>query len=121
MPSTQKLSTYRTTWATLPNDGVTVTYVSTEIVRAEGDIITLNSGGWQTVTTKRKMNQAANQFGLRFGVHQVKGEWFVDIKCSPSERARREQEGHRDFYWQGLEIPFRDGMKFDKWTGEVLA
>jgi hypothetical protein len=41
--------------------------------------VTLDSGGYQTVTTKRKMNQAANQFGLGYAVHQHKGEWFVRI------------------------------------------
>ena len=29
--------------------------------------------------------------------------------------------GPRAPYWKGLAIPFRDGMTFDMYTGEVLA
>lgn len=45
-----------------------------------------------TVTTKRKMNQTANQFGLEFGVHQKNFTWFVTTPL-------------------GDTIPFKDGMK----------
>lgn len=114
MARTDKLSTYRTTWHH-NGDAGGVTYVSTEIVRWNGSSVTLNSGGWQTVTTKRKMNQAANQFCLRFGVHQKAGEWFVDVR---NPRDVFEATGN---YWQGLKIPFRDGMTFDMYTGEIIA
>lgn len=116
MPSNNKLSTYRTTWEHEANRG-SVTYVKTRIVAWEGDIVTLNSGGWQTVTTKRKMLQAANQFALRFCVFQRKGEWFVDVKRNDGELSVHPERS----YWLGLEIPFRDGMKFNIWTGEVVA
>lgn len=52
--------------------------------------IRLNSGGWQTATTKRAMNQASNQDNLGFQVFQRKHAWFVS--------------------WKGLEVPFVDGM-----------
>lgn len=109
MPSTNKLSNYRTTWEHEGNRG-SVTYVHTRIVAWEGDIVTLNSGGWQTVTTKRKMCQAANQFALRFCVFQRKGEWFVMVRPA----------GHT---WgdDGVTLPFKDGMKFNMWTGELVA
>jgi len=110
MARSDKLSTYRTTWEREGNRG-SVTYVRTRIVAWEGDIVTLNSGGWQTVTTKRKMNQAANQFALRFCVFQRKGEWFVDVRTSVGGET----------YWKALAIPFKDGMRFNMWTGEVLA
>lgn len=39
--------------------------------------IKLNSDGWRTVTTKRRMNQAGNLFNLGFSVYQKNYEWFV--------------------------------------------
>ncbi len=72
MARTDKLSTYCTTWEHEGDRG-SVTYHRTKIVAWDGSTITLNSGGWQTVTTKRKMCQAANQFGLRFCVYQKAG------------------------------------------------
>mgnify|MGYP003442670518 CR=1 FL=1 len=114
MPRTDKLSTYRTTWAQKGGD-VTVTYASTVIVRASGDTVTLDSGGWRTVTTKRKMNQASNQFALRFCVFQRKGDWYVDIKRNNGELSTNPDAS----YWLGLDIPFVDGMTFNIWTGEL--
>lgn len=113
MARTDKLSTYRTTWEHDATRG-SVTYVSTRIVAWDGGTVTLNSGGWQTVTTKRKMCQAANQFGLRFCVYQKRGDWFVDIK---NDAWSVEQGGD---YWKGLAIPYRDGMTFNKYTGEIV-
>jgi hypothetical protein len=57
---------------------ISVVYHSTEVVRVEanGDI-TLRNGGWRTSTTKMRMNQASNQYGLGFTVYQKRGLWFV--------------------------------------------
>ena len=87
-----KLSTYKTTWF---NDGSHggVTYHRTNIVSWFDGKITLRSGGWESVTTKRKMNQASNQFDLGFGVFQKNYEWFVDLP-------------------NGETVPFVDGMTF---------
>ncbi len=80
MPQMHKLSTYKTT-AVCTNGRISVIYSQTEIVTRDNDtpaaIITLRTGGWRSVTTKRKMVQASNQFGLGYGVTQRKGEWFV--------------------------------------------
>lgn len=104
MARMDKLSTYRTTWETRANGG-SVTYVSTRIVSwDDAGNVTLDSGGWQTVTTKRKMVQAARQFGLSYGVYQRKGEWFVDI-WNPK---LGEYGG-----WMNLDMPFHDGMTFN--------
>ena len=56
-----------------------VRYHYTDVVSFNEDTIVLRSGGWQTVTTKARMNQTANQFGLNFSVFQRKGSWFVDF------------------------------------------
>lgn len=53
--------------------------------------IRLHSGGWQTHTTKKRMNQFAMQFNLDYRVYSKDFEWFVS--------------------WNGLNIPFSDGMR----------
>ena len=88
-----KLSNYRTTWFDNGDHGG-VTYHSTNIVAWKDGKVTLNSGGWETVTTKRKMNQASHQFCLGFGVFQKNYDWFVDLP-------------------NGETVPFVDGMTFE--------
>jgi hypothetical protein len=71
-----KLSNYKTTW-TENNNGGCVTYTKTNIVKWTKDTIQLNSDGWESVTTKRKMNQASHQFCLQYSVFQKNFDWFV--------------------------------------------
>lgn len=86
-----RLSTYCTSVARIGND-VAVTYHQTTIVLAKDvgnrRVVKLDTGGetgnWTrsnpgpgSNTTKRKMNQAAHQFGLGYSVHQAKGRWYV--------------------------------------------
>lgn len=54
-----------------------VTYHNTIVVKFTEKTIKLNTGGYKTQTTKRRMNQAANQFGLNFEVIQRRGSWVV--------------------------------------------
>ena len=76
MSQTQRVGSTATKVTTL--DGETsVKYHDTVVVRFRPGQVVLNSGGWRTATTKLRMNQAANEFGLRFQVFQSKGEWFV--------------------------------------------
>jgi len=73
-----KLSNYKTTWT--EHDGVgSVVYHKTAIVSWMDNKITLRSGGWESVTTKRKMNQASHQFNLGYSVYQKDYTWFVDL------------------------------------------
>ena len=61
------------------SDGYTVAQShDTQIVRFNDDEIILNSGGWQTKTTKSRMNKVSDAFQLGFRVSQRHGEWFVD-------------------------------------------
>ena len=39
--------------------------------------LTLNSGGFMTKTTKKRINQFFDMFGLPFSLYQKKGEWYV--------------------------------------------
>ena len=57
-----------------------VKYHSTDVVTFKDDVINLDTGGWESVTTKVRMNQASRQFGLGFSVYQRNYKWFVDFK-----------------------------------------
>lgn len=101
MAHMHKLSTYRTAWVDNGDSG-SVIYASTEVVSWNNGQITLRSGGWETVTTKRKMNQASSQFALGFGVFQKNHKWFVEL---PS----------------GEVVPFHEGMTFAARQGRFAA
>ena len=75
------------TYAEILNDNtVAIKLHSTYVVKIRDDgTYTLNSGGWQTVTTKDRINQYSP-----VRVYQRKFEWFVNIN--------------------GKEYPFIDGM-----------
>lgn len=84
-----------------------VTYHNTDVVSVTpGGIITLDTGGWFTVTTKTRMNQAASQFGLRYIVEQKNFEWFVRL---PDENGK----------WKNKVIPFTgDSVTFTSGSAE---
>ena len=102
MPRMDKLSSYKTVW--IDNDeGVFSIYNLTKIVEWDNNgNVTLNSDSWETVTTKRKMNQASNQFCLRFGVIQRDHKWYVVL------------DGCED-------IPYYDGISFNIFTARIAA
>ena len=52
----------------------------TEVVKFDTESIWLDSGGWETVTTKARMNQASNEFNLGYGVYQKDYQWYVDFR-----------------------------------------
>ena len=64
---------------TVAEDGrwTVVTYHRTPVVKFSEKTIKLNTGGYKTQTTKRRMNQAANQFGLGIEIIQRRGDWYV--------------------------------------------
>ena len=59
--------------------------------------IKLNHGGWQTVTTKRRMNEASDAFmpgGMGFKVYQKDFEWYI------------ERDNGDTYHWEGQFITF---------------
>lgn len=68
------------TTVTQRGESLVVTLHSTDVVVVDTDTITLNTNGWKSATTKARMNQASNQYGLGFAVYQDKGEWFVRFR-----------------------------------------
>jgi hypothetical protein len=72
------IGSHKTTIQT--REGVTyVRFWHTDVVAFSDKEIILNSGGWQTPTTKTRMNQTANQFGLGFCVYQRRFAWYVKV------------------------------------------
>jgi hypothetical protein len=65
------------------DDGVIrVKYHNTDVVTYEPNrgTVTLNTGGYFTATTKKRMNQAAEHYGLGFKVKQVDWTWYVELE-----------------------------------------
>ena len=73
------LGTHKTT---IKHEGgaTAVRYHWTDVVTFDNNTITLNHGGYDTVTTKRRMNQASDTFNLGFNVYQKNFNWFVNYK-----------------------------------------
>ena len=73
------ISRFRNTTIYNDNGTTKVILYSTKIVEwnHNRDSIILNNGGWMTVTSKRRMNQVAEQFDLGFTVYQKDFEWYV--------------------------------------------
>jgi len=81
MPRMNKIGSTATSIRT--ESGYTrVKYHSTDVVEFNDKKIILNNGGRRTVTTKNRMNQASNQFGLGYRVCQKDHEWYVSFKGS---------------------------------------
>jgi len=76
MARMDKLSTYCTT-ISQAGDLTCITYHRTQVVAFDRHNVSLRTGGWDSVTTRRKMNQASTQFGLGYGVYRDKGESYV--------------------------------------------
>lgn len=70
----------------------------TEVVKFDDASIILDSGGYQTVTTLRRMNQAANLWRLNFHVYQRDFIWWVQFLPYGSEAP----------------IPFYDGIRLSR-------
>lgn len=49
----------------------------TDIVKVTPSVITLNSGRYRTMTTKRRINEISKELGLNFEVKTNRGEWVV--------------------------------------------
>jgi len=98
MGQTAKLGKRATTLFT--EDGFhKVIYHDTCVIKWSESEIVLDSGGWNTLTTKTRINQASNQFDLGVRVSQKDFEWFVEFK--------------------GQTLEFNDKMTINRETGEV--
>lgn len=94
MSQTQRISSNNTTVSDDGNGMMQVILHSTPIVKWNEKVIILNSGGYQTHTTKTRMTQTTNQMNLGFVVYQKDFDWFVDFK--------------------GKTVEFHDGMELTR-------
>jgi len=78
-----------------------VIYHETPVVQFNGEFIALNTGGWFTATTKRRMNQASVEFELGYEVFQREKKWFVSFK-------------HRVYFYQ-------EGLLLERHTGRAFV
>ena len=79
MAQQDTIGTHKTTVKGTEN-GLSVVYHWTEIVRTTPTEIHLDTNGWWTNTTKTRMNQTSNQFRLGFTVYQKNYEWYIEYK-----------------------------------------
>jgi hypothetical protein len=68
------------TYVRSDGNAIIVRYHYTDVVKFTPKTITLNTGGWETSTTKTRMNQASRQYGLGYTVYQKDYDWFVRYK-----------------------------------------
>ena len=71
------LSNYATTITADDSGDMIVTYHNTAIVKFNSYRIILNMGGYDTVTTRKKMNQAAEQFNLSYRVYSAGKNTYI--------------------------------------------
>lgn len=79
MSQQTRLGTHATT-VRYENGATIVRYHQTDILKFNEDKIILNTGGWNTTTTKKRLNQASAQFGLNYHVYQKNYDWLVEYK-----------------------------------------
>jgi hypothetical protein len=111
MAQQHKIGTHATTISRI--DGrIIVTYHSTPVVTVDADgTITLNSGGWRSATTKIRINQVANQFGLRFRVHQRDFQWWLRVDGPDDDDLRLDADS--PVGGRGCQaMTFSDGIRF---------
>jgi hypothetical protein len=80
MGQMSKISKNNTAISRNADGSIVVRLHSTDVVTVATDgTVTLNTGGWNTVTTRARMNQAANEFNLGFRVFQEKHSLYVRV------------------------------------------
>ena len=100
------IGTHRTTTTNLPINNeqsrLIVTFHNTAVVQVVNNrYVILNSGGWLTPTTKKRMNQASDVYRLNYLVYQKGWVWYVQTPETIAE--------------------FIDNIIIDKVTGKILS
>lgn len=76
----------------------------TPIVRVDpSGLITLNTGGWETVTTKRRMNEALDALDARFRIVQRSFIWRV---WRYAEEKESDYLDHQRYQPDGTAVPW---------------
>ena len=81
MASKKWWRTKRSTTVHLNPDGESVCrYHWTDVVTWEPGYVTLRTGGYDTMTTRDRMNQCADEYNLGYAVYRDKGETYLTIR-----------------------------------------
>jgi len=57
---------------------VTVEYRGTPVVTFNSSVIVLNTGGWYSATTSRRMNEVAREYELEYRVFRRVGRYYCE-------------------------------------------
>ena len=97
------IGTHRTV-VTVIGDATHCIYHNTSVAKLchKYGSIELNSGGYRTRTTAKRMNQCLSEWGFRARVVQRDFEWFID-------------------YGDGERLPYFDGMRVHRGAGVEVA
>lgn len=79
-----------------------VQYHDTKVIETLGALTYLKTGGYNTATTRRRINQAAKLYDLNVRVFQVRGELYV-------------KSGSKTFAWKNVDKE----IVIDGRTGEI--
>lgn len=104
MSQQQRIGTVATTVYTNEHGQTVVKYHSTTVVAFDSVTIKLETGGWCSATTKTRMNQASNQFGLGYYVYQKDFTWFVRYKGRTIEWASNRDALMLDRRWPNVSV-----------------
>lgn len=65
---------------TIERDSLSLNCVlhKTTVCKITGNQVQLQSGGWQTITTKTAINRFLFLNGFNYGIVQIKGIWFIE-------------------------------------------
>ena len=73
-----RIGSHKTSHYTDTKNVLRVVYHNTEVVKVKDSrYAVLNNGGWYTVTSKTRMNQASREYHLGFAVYQENFNWYV--------------------------------------------
>ena len=59
------------------SDGWDVRLYNTVVIRRVGNVVTIDTGGYKTATTRARINQVCNEYDLPFRVGVHKGDFFL--------------------------------------------
>ena len=74
------IGSHKTSVFTDTDNFTKVVFHNTVVAKFDNETIVLNTGGWETPTTKKRMNQTSEQFNLGFRVFQKDWTWFAEFK-----------------------------------------
>ena len=77
MPDMRRISKNNTS-VTGDRRDLNVRLHNTDVVKLDGDAVTLDTGGWNTPTTATRMNQTSNEYDLGFRVYRKQGRMYVN-------------------------------------------